>query len=602
VVNAQIPPLSGEFHFWRHPRLFWDRILDGMSEIGISVVATFFCWEFHEIERGVFDLTGETAAERNIDEFMRLCAERDLLVFARPGPIIDSEWPSRGPSSDIATLERTDPVFIERARVWTRAISAKLAQHQQPHGPVAYVQIDNEVFYPHFTEVSATEADSAIHIPFHADRVLSDLRRWKQRRDGLAVELAAALETFPEQPAPAFAELSLAHRLLALDFINSVIEDYLAWVRDEMRTAGLTVPITTNIKQSCSYLDAARFEDTIDRVGYNYYLEHYDSPAHFRVGLWWGELARTQLREAWAPEFWCGRWVEEDADPSMFKEDHYRFVLLTTLAVGFRALNLFMAVDRDDWHYAALTGLGKPRAAARTISSVAPVLDALEPDERLSDVGIVWTTEHHAEYIAQSFADWREPSSIWTDQTQAKELDPWWSTFAALVDRDHDVRLLTDERALLDAPLVVYAGPAWAPEWVARSLLTRLEAGRPVIFTGALPTNDLSGARLADADRLATLAETAVSVAPESAPAAVEALGIDDWVRASDLVTTAFERADGTVWMFLINPHPHESRSSIALRDELAGRAQRSIWGEASLVGDSVVLPARSVAIIELSA
>ena len=601
-MSSPLPALSGEFHFWRHPRLFWERILDSMCDIGIGVVATFICWEFHELEQGVFDLEGETAAERNVNEFMRLCAERGLLVFARPGPIIDSEWPSRGPSSDIATLERTDPVFIERAHRWTAAISAKLAEHQQPDGPVAYVQIDNEVFYPHFTEVSATEADSAIHIPFHADRVLADLREWKSGGHDLPAELAAAVGSFPEEAVLAFSDLRLEQRLLAIDFMNSVVDGYLTWVRDDMRAAGLTVPITTNIKQSCAYLDAARFERTIDYVGYNYYLEHFETPAHLRVGLWWGELARTQLREPWAPEFWCGRWVEEDADPQVFKEDHYRYVLLTTLAMGFRRLNLFMAVDRDDWHYAALTGLGKPRAAARTIASLQPVLDAVELDERLADVGIVWTQEHHNEHIASSFADWREPSSIWTDQTGAKELDGWWSTFTALVDADRDVRLLAGEDALVEVPIAIYAGPAWAHEWVARGLVRRLELGRPVLFAGPVPTDDLSGRRRPEANRLEELARDAAVTRPDGVVAAVAAAGARNWVGADGLVTTAYRRGDGSVWVFLVNPHRRNVRALPELHEHLAGRERRAVCGLEPLTDETVEVPARSVTILELVA
>jgi hypothetical protein len=582
--------------------VFWDRILDAICEAGISVVATFFCWEFHEIERGRFDLTGETAPERDVDAFMRACVARELKVFARPGPIIDSEWPSRGPSADLATLERTDPRFRDRATGWTRAISAKLAEHQQPHGPVAYVQIDNEIFYPHFTEVSATEADSAIQIPFDPDRILADLRAWREQPGELAPELLQALPGFPDDPAPRFAELPLAHRLLAFEFTNSVVDGYLRWVHQEMRASGIAVPITTNVKQSCAYLDAARFDATVEEVGFNYYLEHLETPEQLQVGHWWAGLARTELRRPWAPEFWCGRWMEEDADTRVFKEDHYRYIVLCTLALGFRQLNLFMAVDRDDWHYAAFTGLGKPRAAARALTSLRAVFDAIEPDERLADVGLLWTRPHHQAFVAERFRDWKEPSGIWVEQAEPKESAAWWSSLAAIVDGDQDLTLLSSEAEVLAAPCVIYAGPSWAEQWVAPALARRLEEGRPVLFSGEVPLDDLAGERRGDAGNLAELAQQAIHTTPEQLPSALERAGIFPWVSTGgELVSTAYRRRDGSVWLFLVNRRAAPVRCPLTMRPELRAATRRQLAGpDPFLDDDTVALPGRTVALVEL--
>ncbi|MDQ4143484.1 MAG: beta-galactosidase [Actinomycetota bacterium] len=598
-----MPPssfVSGEFHFWRHPQVFWEQILDTIKDLGFPAVATFLCWDFHEVEEGIFDFTGRTAPERDIGTFLQMCQERDLEVFVRPGPIIDSEWPSRGPTPDVATLERTDPRFRKRAEEWTRRVSRLLAPYQAPDGPVVWVQIDNEIFYPHFTEASATEADAAFHIPFDAEQVKRDLGRWKsdQSTDG---ELAGRVAGFPEDPAPGFADLDRADQRLAFDFITWVVEDYIRWVRDIMRAEGISVPITTNIKQSCVYLDPGRLGRSVDFIGFNFYLEHFDQDDHFHVGFWWSELARNLLRYPWAPEFWCGRWVEEDADPRVFKHDHYRYVMLTTMALGFRGFNFFMLVDRDDWHYSPVTGLGKTRRSAEAVRELLPLMHDAERDERLAEVGLIWSQAHHDAFVADKFDDWKDPSGIWWEQEDPKELAAWWNTFSAFVSDDHDCRLICDEKALVDAPVVIYAGPDWAEGWLIDGIARRLRDGSPTVLTGDAPLHNVLGTRHKHADEFE--AGFREQVRAEDVVEHLGTLGFGSSVRAQrPLLTTAFRRANGSVWLFAINPSRHEVESNLEMSDALrAGNGWRRLTGEGKfdLGASSICLPAKSVLLLE---
>jgi hypothetical protein len=261
-----------------------------------------------------------------------------------------------------------------------------------------------------------------------------------------------------------------------------------------------------------------------------------------------------------------------------------------------------MAVDRDDWHYAALTGLGKPRAAARALSSLKPVFAALTNDERLADVGLVWTMEHHHDFVAGRSGDWKEPSSIWVEQSEPKEHCEWWTAFGSLVGADQDVCLLSTEEEILAAPVVVYAGPRWAADWVGRALTRRLELGLPVVTTGKLPVDDLAGSPRAESRRLSELAPNAVVTTPGDLVSAVERAGARNWTHAEGgLLSTAYRRDDGSLLLFVVNPRATAVEARLALREELRGLPRSCVFGEDPFVAaDSVRLPPRGVAVLRL--
>jgi beta-galactosidase GanA len=108
--------VAGEFEYWRHHTVFWPKILGLMKSSGLEFVATFVCWDFHEIARGDFDFVGRTHPSRDLAGFIDASAEAGLQVLIRVGPIMDAEWPSRGPAPDVTPLERLHPQYLERTR------------------------------------------------------------------------------------------------------------------------------------------------------------------------------------------------------------------------------------------------------------------------------------------------------------------------------------------------------------------------------------------------------------------------------------------------------------------------------------------------------
>jgi hypothetical protein len=459
VDGRYTPLIAGEFEYWRHNPEHWRPILREVKALGCHQVATFICWDFHETSPHNFVFTDPGNHMRSLTKFLDAVAAEGLQAIVRPGPIIDSEWPTRGPAPDVAALERTHPVFRKRAREWIEAVSRALVPYQiTKGGPIVLVQLDNEVFYPHCTEASATAADSSFHIPYDESLVMQDLATWSRRTGDAAARLPHG--TLPLN------RLDPDSQVAAFRFISDQVCDYLSWVQSSMVEAGLELPFYSNVKQFCAYTDFASLSQRLTGgVGGNSYMDLLRDESEMNVAAWWNGVQRATTPFHWAPELWCGRWLEWGQDTSVFDPDHYRFCMLAQCAMGLRGMNYFVLVERDDWHYSPISAIGKIReAAALAVRDVNSVVAQLGADRRLATVALPWSLPQHQVNLADRGFDWTQLSSIWTEQGTAKEGRAWWSAFTALTRADVDFDIVSvDDLRLADYPFVVVptglAGP-----------------------------------------------------------------------------------------------------------------------------------------------
>jgi hypothetical protein len=443
------------------------------------------------------------------------------------------------------------------------------------------VQVDNEVFYPHCTAVSATEADASYHIPYHEQLVLADFGDWKQRTlasGDVPDELAGALEQLDTSRTPAFAAVDLATRLLAFRFLGDMVAGYHGWVVDELRHGGITVPVVANAKHAIAYLDWDTIGAPLDLLGYNNYFDDPRRREELLNLVWWNRLQRAKTDLPWATELWSGKWVEVDQDTSVFRPEHYRFVTLLDIANGLRSANFFMFVERDDWHYSPVTAIGKPRPNLLSpYDSILGTFRALGPDRLRAEVGLLWTIEQHQAHVASTFADWTTLSSIWWQSDQPKEDGAWWSTLHSLVATDTDF-VVVDGHAEASAgrpwpPVVVYGGG----EAIARPVFARLlEHSRraTVVVTGVWPQRDLGGARL---DLAEELRAHAVYCEPGRLAETLSDRGVVRYAQADrdGCLTSVFVGADRTA-LFACNVTGWPLPVKVRLDRGLAGELRRA--------------------------
>ena len=80
--------LSGEIHYFRIPRIYWEDRLRRVKALGFNAIQTYIPWNFHEENEGETSFEGD----RDFLAFLSLADELGLLVLLRPGPYICAEW------------------------------------------------------------------------------------------------------------------------------------------------------------------------------------------------------------------------------------------------------------------------------------------------------------------------------------------------------------------------------------------------------------------------------------------------------------------------------------------------------------------------------
>lgn len=79
--------VAGSMHYFRSLPQTWERKLRTMRAAGLHAVTTYVEWALHNPSDGLYDWSEMADLER----FIELAAEQDLLVILRPGPYICAE-------------------------------------------------------------------------------------------------------------------------------------------------------------------------------------------------------------------------------------------------------------------------------------------------------------------------------------------------------------------------------------------------------------------------------------------------------------------------------------------------------------------------------
>ena len=139
--------LCGEMHYFRVPRGLWEDRLLKIKRAGLNCLNTYFAWNYHEVEPGVFDFSGE----KDVDAYLSKAEELGLKIIARVGPYICSEWDNGGHPDWLLSRELVprslDSSYWPYAERWLRVILPIIVKHQEPNGGVSIVQLENEYFW-----------------------------------------------------------------------------------------------------------------------------------------------------------------------------------------------------------------------------------------------------------------------------------------------------------------------------------------------------------------------------------------------------------------------------------------------------------------------
>lgn len=138
--------IMGEMHYCRYRREDWKEELCKMKAGGITAVAAYVFWIYHEQEEGIYDFRGDN----DLRAFVELCAELGLDAVVRIGPWCHGEVRNGGLPDWLLEkpykLRDTNPQFMEQVRIWYQRIAEELAGlYYKDGGPIVAIQLENEL-------------------------------------------------------------------------------------------------------------------------------------------------------------------------------------------------------------------------------------------------------------------------------------------------------------------------------------------------------------------------------------------------------------------------------------------------------------------------
>lgn len=138
--------IMGEYHFSRDSRENWHKELSKMKAGGITIVATYIFWIYHEEMEGEFDFSGD----RDLRAFILECQKLDLDVVIRIGPWAHGEcrnggfpdWLVRKPYK----LRDNNSDYLAKVRTYYGKIAEQVqGLFYKDGGNIIAVQLENEL-------------------------------------------------------------------------------------------------------------------------------------------------------------------------------------------------------------------------------------------------------------------------------------------------------------------------------------------------------------------------------------------------------------------------------------------------------------------------
>lgn len=139
-------PIMGELHFSRIKRENWETEIMKVKAGGVTAIATYVFWIYHEEKEGVFDFSGDN----DIHEFLRLCKKHDMRVVLRIGPWAHGEarnggFPDWLLKKDFKLRDNNDE-YLKLVRIFYTKIYEQVKDFLFDNdGTIPVIQLENEL-------------------------------------------------------------------------------------------------------------------------------------------------------------------------------------------------------------------------------------------------------------------------------------------------------------------------------------------------------------------------------------------------------------------------------------------------------------------------
>jgi hypothetical protein len=356
---------AAEFHYFRIARALWEPGLARLAALGFNCITTYVPWIWHEPEPGRYDFTGATDPRRDVLGFVAACRAAGLPLIVRPGPFIYAEYEGlghprwleqtaaaalmRGPTGKPvggafwAAYSLGHPAYRAAVAGWYGAVAQAFAGTWDD--PIIAWQLDNETGMLYANGTGRWDWNPDTTTRYHA---------WLAADYGTIGALNAAWGSrYVDWVGVNPPRLPRFRRGEAQDwtrFLEAWIADYLGWLRDTARAAGVPVPFTHN--DSANFIPpinpAAKIAAGVaDLPGYDLYVKMTGQPT--ATDYPWGSAWSSAYFRAITPPglpLLCWELGAGWFDPRSTASDaSLRDTLLGSLAHGLQGFSLYIAHD-----------------------------------------------------------------------------------------------------------------------------------------------------------------------------------------------------------------------------------------------------------------
>lgn len=240
-------PVMGEMHYARVPRTDWEESILKMKASGVTVIATYVFWNFHEEVKGKYTWGGN----KDLHHFLELCKQHGVYVWLRIGPWCHGEVRYGGLPDWLMPIEggvrKDNPAYIEHVkRFFTEIAKQADGQYFKDGGPIIGLQIENEyrfgdkVRLEHMLNLKRIAVEAGMDVPYYT------ATGWP-KADLKQTELIPVWGGYPEAPwSSSTAELPLSRNYVFSSWANDpAVGADLLGKQDDASASALQYPYST---------------------------------------------------------------------------------------------------------------------------------------------------------------------------------------------------------------------------------------------------------------------------------------------------------------------------------------------------------------------
>ncbi len=482
VGKERISLLSGEVHYWRLNPHHWSRCLDRAKEMGLKVIASYVCWDYHEYEQprkagqeGKFDFHGKTDPQRNLAAYLDMLEEKGFWIIIRPGPYVYTEWVNAGVPTYIARYHRMHPEFLKAAKRYMEKVVEVVKPHLATNGGrVVLWQADNEIdpFVGWYAEQLGLSGERGMFQDFLEEKY----RTIKRLNDRWGADYGDFHQARATQSLLIKDKESIIRYLDFKQFVWWYVNKKAKWMVDTYRTLGVDVPIYLNTYPDVWVQNWREMNEIADLVGIDQYPvnEFTESEREQREFLERMIYARAVCRIPYIAEFESGIWHGFHYKTKVLSANHYRLICCTALQGGIAGWNWYMLVNRDNWYMSPINERGWIRPELfKAFKDIVSTYNQMKPAEleKLTDTAVSYSTLYRASSLS----------------------DPDHPTLVSLYDADIDYEFFDtgdSSHRQSNKPILFYYGGERLDKVGQQRLVDYVENGGNLMFFTSYPYLD----------------------------------------------------------------------------------------------------------------